>query len=65
MLLKFNFFKKNNLKQSFLGGERDKAKQVLNKLVNEDEAKQMFESLIKEAALSQVGFLCAFRLSMF
>ncbi|KAI6192290.1 MFS transporter, SP family [Aphelenchoides bicaudatus] len=36
-------------------GERDKAKQVLNKLVNEDEAKQMFESLIKEAALSQEG----------
>jgi hypothetical protein len=39
----------------FSGGERDKAKQVLNKLVNEEEAKLMFESLIKEAALSQVS----------
>lgn len=35
-------------------GKREEAKKALNRLVNEVEAKQMFESLIKEAALSQV-----------
>lgn len=38
-------------------GKREEAKKAINRLVNDIEAKQMFESLIKEAALSQVEFL--------
>ncbi|KAI6180237.1 MFS transporter, SP family [Aphelenchoides besseyi] len=36
-------------------GEREKSKLALNKLVSSDEAKTMFEQMIKEAALSQEG----------
>lgn len=40
---------------ALLEGKREEAKQVLNTLVNEEEARKMFEGFIKEAALSQEG----------
>lgn len=39
-------------------GEREQAKQVLHRLVDEEEARRMFEALIKECALSQASWLC-------